>query len=162
MIAVKPDRLSGKIGSGWDRRNRDGSPNCAAIKHAESSGYSNRLSPCKGTYHSLVRRTQYVLFTGRSSDSASSPRPLLDPRINGTWLRLRLTAAVLSEIRTPFPILSFRRPRIWNASHLRAFLVHVLGERAPVNTRVFCCNSSITSVVRLCKYILQSIFQHAR
>ena len=57
----------------------------------------------------IVRRTKYAFFTGRSSDSASSPAPLLDLSINGKWLRLHLTAAVLSETCTPFPILLIAR-----------------------------------------------------
>ena len=50
-------------------------------------------------------KNKTCIFTGRSSDSASSPRPLLGINTNGLWPRLHFTAAVLSETCTPFPIL---------------------------------------------------------
>ena len=50
-------------------------------------------------------KNKTCIFTGRSSDSVSSPRPLLGINTNGLWPRLHFTAAVLSETCTPFPIL---------------------------------------------------------
>ena len=68
----------------------------------------------RGTYRSLVRRRAQRgrairVFAGRSSDSASSPWPLLGMITNGLWPRLHFTAAVLSETCTPFPILPLAR-----------------------------------------------------
>lgn len=54
-------------------------------------------------------KNKTCIFTGRSSDSASSPWPLLGMITNGLWPRLHFTAAVLSETCTPFPILPLAR-----------------------------------------------------
>ena len=64
-------------------------------------------------------KNQTCIFTGRSSDSASSPWIIFSA--HSQWYTdpsFRLTAAVLSEIFTPFPILPALRG-------------------APVNTRLF-------------------------
>ena len=76
-------------------------------------------------------KNKTCVFTGRSSDSASSPRPLLGLAINGHGLDST------SQQR------SCRRLALRSLFSLSPAWSQRADERAPVNTRVFCCAFSI-------------------
>ena len=86
-----------------------------------------RLPQRRGTYCSLVRRTKYALSTGRSSDSASSPAPLLGRNANGNGFGS--TSQQRSCRRLALRSLFSQSPAFYPCA----------GDPAPVNTRVFCC-----------------------
>jgi len=105
--------------------------NCAMQQRTETRRQS-RVIVAQRDISFFGPKSKTCVFTGRSSDSASSPRPPSRSEDQRPWPWFRHTAAVLPETSTPFPILM----NAVNSIH------------APVNTLIYSCQLYYTILLR--------------